>query len=86
MRKAIYIINLLLVFLIVRYEYISVSDKTIIITSFLYTGLVVMNFVIGFLAKLDKNGVYKYYYRSALIMLLIVVVYAFVSVVLPPSM
>lgn len=85
MGKIIYIVNLLLVFLIVRYEYFSISDKTIVITSFLYTGLVLMNFVIGILAKLDKKEIHKYYYRSALLMLLLVVIYVFILVVLPPS-
>ena len=84
MGKVIYIINLLLVFLIVRYEYVSVSDKTIIITFFLYTGLVVMSFVIGVLAKLDKK-VYQYYFRSAFLMLILAILYLFVLVVIPPS-
>lgn len=85
MGKVIYIINLLLVFLIVRYEYVSVSDKTIIITFFLYTGLVVVNFVIGVLAKLDKKKVYQYYFRSAFLMLILAILYLFVLVVIPPS-
>lgn len=85
MEKIVYAVNFVLVFFIVRYEYNSVSDKTIIITSLLYAGLVAANFVIGFLSKLAKERIYKHYYRSVLLMLALIIAYLFVLVVLPPS-
>lgn len=85
MEKIVYAVNFILVFFIVRYEYNSVSDKTIIIASLLYARLAAANFVIGFLSKLANERIYKHYYRSALLMLALIIAYLFVLVVLPPS-
>lgn len=66
MEKLIYGVNAILLLLIVRYEYNSDSDKTIIISSLAFIVLLILNLLFGFFAQLDKKMIYKHYYYSAL--------------------
>ena len=66
MEKIIYGLNVILMFLIARYEFNSDSDKTIIISSLAFLILVVFNLLLGLFAQLDKKPVYKHFYYSAL--------------------
>lgn|GEM_PF-4823851 len=72
MGKLIYVVNLILAVLIISNETGSSSDKTIIITSFLYAGLILINLILGVLAKMDEKPVFRYYFRSALLLLAVV--------------
>ena len=65
MEKAIYGVNSIVLFLIVRFEYNSDSDKTIIISS-QDSMLLIVNLLFGFFSQLDKKRIYKHYYYSAL--------------------
>jgi len=66
MGKIIYAVNFVLLFLIVRYEYNSDSDKTIIISSLAFAALLGLNLIFGFSAQLDKRPFYRHFYYSAL--------------------
>lgn len=66
MEKVIYGVNAILLFLIARYEYTSDNDKTILLSSFGFLIIVILNFIFGFFAQLDKKPIYKHYYFSAL--------------------
>jgi hypothetical protein len=66
MEKLIYGVNAFLFFLIVRYEYNSGSDKSIIISSLVFVVLLVINLLFGFFAQLDKKSIYRDFYYSAL--------------------
>ena len=70
MEKVIYILNLVLLFFIARFEDNSDSDKTIIITSFFYLGLIALNLLFGFVAQLDKKKIHRHYYYAALMLLI----------------
>lgn len=66
----IYLVNLILSFFIVRYEYYSGSDKTIIISVLLYAGLIGVNLLTGFFAQLSKRAEYRHYYYAALLLVI----------------
>lgn len=66
MYKLLYAINLILLFLIARYEYNSGSDKTIILSSLAFAVLVVLNLMLGFFAQIDNKPIFRHYYYSAL--------------------
>jgi hypothetical protein len=66
MEKLIYGVNIILLFLLARFEYNSDSDKTIIISSFGLIILVILNLLFGFFSQMDKRKIYKHYYYSAL--------------------
>lgn len=66
MEKLIYGINAILLFLVVRYEYNSDSDKSIIISSLVFIILLAMNLLFGFFAQLDKKAIHKHFYYAAL--------------------
>ena len=66
MEKVIYGLNFTLLVLIARFEYKSVSDKTIIISSLAFLALLVLNLILGFSSQLGKNPIYKHYYYSAM--------------------
>jgi hypothetical protein len=53
-------------FLIARYEYYSGSDKTIIISATAFVVLFGLNLLFGLVAQLDKKPFYRYFYYSAL--------------------
>lgn len=65
MEKLIYAVNAILLFIIARYEYNSDSDKTIIITSLAFLGLLILNVILGFFTQPNKNSIYKHFYYSA---------------------
>jgi hypothetical protein len=65
MDKFVYVVNLILLFLIARYEYNSDSDKTIIISSLSFAVLLVLNLLFGLFAQLDKKPIYRHFYYSA---------------------
>ena len=71
MEKVIYVVNLFLAFLIMRFEYNSSNDKTIVIASLFYVVLVVFNLIFGFFAQMDKKSHFKHYYYSALLLVAI---------------
>jgi len=66
MKKLVYIVNAIIVFLIALYEYNSDSDKTIIISSLALAILWVFNLLFGLFAQLDNRPIYRHYYYSAL--------------------
>lgn len=67
MEKIIYGVNLVLLLLLILFQYHSVSDKTIIISSLGVGTPIVLNLLLGFFAQMDKNKIYKHYYYSVLI-------------------
>jgi hypothetical protein len=66
MEKIIYGVNVVLMFLIARYELNSDSDKTIVVSSLAFLILVVSNLMLGLFAQFDKKPVYRHFYYSAL--------------------
>lgn len=70
----IYIVNLILLFFIGRYEYNSSSDKSMFITSLFFLVLLVMNLILGFSAQLARKPIYRHYYYAALMLVVVVFV------------
>jgi hypothetical protein len=66
MDKVIYGVNFILMFLIARYEYYSGNDKTIIVSAVGFLVLLCLNLLFGLVAQLDKRPIYRYFYYSAL--------------------
>jgi hypothetical protein len=66
MEKVIYGVNLIVLFLIARFEYNSDSDKTVVIASLGFFVLLVLNLILGFFAQMNKKPIFKHYYLSAL--------------------
>jgi hypothetical protein len=66
MEKVVYGVNLILMFLIGRYQLNSDNDKTAVISSIGVIVLLVMNLIFGFLAQIDRKPIYQHYYYSAL--------------------
>jgi hypothetical protein len=74
MEKLIYGVNFLILFFIVRYEYNSDNDKSIIISSLSFLILVIFNLMFAFFAQMDKKPIYKHYYYSALALVISIVI------------
>jgi hypothetical protein len=83
--RMVYVINLILAFFIIRYEHNSGSDKTIIVTSVLYVILVIANLVLGFATGMDGRRVSRSFYRSALGLVALVLIYMVWVVMMPAS-
>jgi hypothetical protein len=66
MEKGIYLVNFILMFLIARYQFNSVSDKTIIISALGLLVLLGLNLLLGISAQFDRKPIYKHFYYSAL--------------------
>lgn len=66
MYPLIYSVNIVLLLLIVRYEYDSGNDKTIIISSLSFLILIVLNLLLGFFAQMGKKRISRHYYFSVL--------------------
>jgi hypothetical protein len=73
----IYAINALLAFFVLRYEFYSESDKTIIITSALIVILIAINLVAGLIFQLRKKPYFQHFYLCGLLLLVTTVVALF---------
>lgn len=65
MWKIIYGVNSIVLLLIARFEYDSDSDKAVVISSFAFVVLLILNLIFGFLSQLDRKPFYKHYYYIA---------------------
>jgi hypothetical protein len=65
----IYAINALLAFLILRYEFYSQSDKTIVITAALFLALIIINLVVGLTLQLQKKQYFHHFYLCGIVLL-----------------
>jgi hypothetical protein len=74
MPALVYAVNFVLLFLIVRYEYNSNNDKTIIISSLAFIALLCINLLLGLFARLNKKTIYRHYNYSALALVICVFV------------
>lgn len=66
MKKAIYLLNSVILFLIIWFESNSGSDKTVIISSLVFVVLLALNLLLGVVAQIHGNPIYRHYYYSAL--------------------
>ncbi|HEY0656442.1 MAG TPA: hypothetical protein VGD65_25085 [Chryseosolibacter sp.] len=65
MKPIVYLVNLVLVLLIARFEYNSGNDKSVIISSLAVTAIVVLNLIVGLLSQMDRKP-FSHYYISAI--------------------
>jgi hypothetical protein len=77
MIAVIYFTNAVLAFFILRNEFYSHSDKTIIITSFLVVALVAINSVAGLILQLRKKQNFQHFYLCVLLLLVTAMVSLF---------
>ncbi len=85
MKRAVYLVNLVLVAGIVTFQIRSKSpDKTGAIAAILFLILVTVNLILGILAKLDRSPHHRIFFRSAIYLILGISLYIFLFVVLPP--
>ena len=74
MEIVIYGLNFMIMFLLGRYEYNSDNDKAIVIFSVGFLIIVVMNFIFGLMAQLDRKPIYKHYYVSAIVLIIAAII------------
>jgi hypothetical protein len=70
MAGIIYLVNVIVLFFILRYQSNSDNDKSIILSSIAFLVVLMINVLCEFFAQLDKKKVYRHFYYSALGLLL----------------
>ena len=73
----IYATNAVLAFFVLRYEFYSESDKTIIITSLLIVIMIAINLAVGLILQVQKKQNFKHFYLCGLFLLLTTVIALF---------
>ena len=73
----IYATNAVLAFFVLRYEFYSESDKTIIITSSLIVIMIAINLAVGLILQVRKKPNFQHFYLSGLFLLLTTVIALF---------
>ena len=71
MKAWIYFLNTLIIVSIGYFQTNAANDKTIIITSLVIAILFVLNFTCGVIAQLDNRPVFKHFYFSAVLSVLL---------------
>ena len=69
MIAVIYVINAILALIVLRYEFYSHSDQTIIVTSSLLALLIAINLIIGLLLQLWKKHFHHFYLCGLLLLI-----------------
>lgn len=79
MNLVIYLVNFVMLILIIRFEYSSGNDKSVIISSLAVLVIVILNLITGLIKQLDKKTEFKHYYISALGVVLTFMILLFVE-------
>jgi hypothetical protein len=67
----LYLINLVLAFLIVGYQYNSGNDNTIVMAGFLYSMVFFINLLLGLFSLLDRRSIAKHYFYCMILLVMI---------------